>query len=72
MPNRRCSQTGKSQTVHKIEGAQKGIDGVATLVADPPHINSTTDTVTHPISDIGNTYVNFSFGCLEEIGGFKC
>ena len=29
------------------------LDGVAPLVADPPCANSTTDTDTHPLSDVG-------------------
>ena len=35
-------------------------DRVAPLVADPSRANSTTDTDTHPLSDIGDTRQSFS------------
>ena len=34
------------------------LDGVPPMVVDPPHDNSTTDTDTHPISDIVVIMVN--------------
>ena len=37
------------------------IEMLAPLVAGPPHANSTTDTVTHFISDINDSMVNLIF-----------
>ena len=34
------------------------LEGVALLVADPPHDNATTDTDTHLASDIDDTMPN--------------
>ena len=35
------------------------LDGVASLVADPPRASSTTDTDTHPLSDIDDPLQSF-------------
>ena len=37
------------------------LNKVALLIADSPHVNSTTDTDKHPISDIGDIMVNLIF-----------
>ena len=45
------------------------LDGVASLVADPPHANSNIDTETHPLSGIGEHLVNPIFMVMKTYKG---
>ena len=45
---------------------EKKLDGVAQLVTKPPHAKSTTDTDTHPLSDICESMFNLGSGSIEK------
>ena len=43
------------------------LEGVATLIADPPYANSATDTDTHLLSGVGNTMSTLSILLYQQV-----